>query len=148
MICIMVAAALLSDIDALDAEQAAAWVSAALAEAQALRSVGGQPCYLSDDEAVLAPARRLHDAWKQWAAVAEEIVARVKHVRSHVGGLADLRYELSVAHLILERTPDELRDLYRQYQSGQLDTIGREEIRREVAERRREAERSGELAPR
>ena len=145
MIQAMTAAALLPELDDLTAREAGRWVAAALAEAAALHERDAQRYPLDGDPAKRRRAEHLHAAWADWVAGAADVLERVRALPEpeDVAGFRDLRVEVAVARANDAMTPSEFRRRAERIRRGQVRMYGRDELRREVAERASSQERPG-----
>jgi hypothetical protein len=126
---------LLTHLGALTPATAERWVSAALAEAAALREYDDRLYPLTDDSGLLEAARRLHGAWQRWADEAEALLQRMGQ-RAERGprvlGLDDLRFLIARSRALGKMPPDELASRHQRVQAGAAQVFTAEEVRREL----------------
>ncbi|HZL34394.1 MAG TPA: hypothetical protein VFC78_03730 [Tepidisphaeraceae bacterium] len=107
------------------------WISAALAEAAALRE--HDDLLYPDDMERRSAAEQLHAAWGRWAREAQSLVDRVSKVRSWaepIAGLDSLIEAIGRAQAIIRISPTMMARRLEQVRSGEVTSV--EEIRREL----------------
>src|SRR5881628_956011 len=101
----------LADLPELTVEQVEHWVTAALAEAKALRQHDDQLYPEISDPAALRAAHQLHASWRAWVDDAESLYERVRLLRQrgqHLAGADDLEHEILRARAMLQLTPEQM----------------------------------------
>ena len=132
----MVALNALPKLPELTVTQAEHWITAALAEAKALRQYDDKLFPPTADPAVLDPAKELHAAWARWADDAEVLYERVRpllRARHYVNGAPDLDRAIGRTRAMLQITPESWLEGLEEGRRG--DVVSHEEIRRELRDR-------------
>ena len=146
----MIASPTLPDLGPPTAEQATAWIAAALAEAKALRRYDDRRFPKSSDPAEIADAEAVHAHWADWV----ERTRRLLKLAESAAGVGQrvlwrnqLLDESARARAFLQVTPQRYARSLEQARRG--ETIDGRIIREEVRARRRalDAERSAFTEP-
>jgi hypothetical protein len=121
-------------LPAFSAEDAGAWLAAAVAGARALRQHDDLLYPLGDDPAEAETARHLHAAWQRWADEAEALLAHVRSTDLTVdpGAYEDLRFLVGYARCLTKMPPEEIARRNRAVESGEAKLYTIEEARREL----------------
>ena len=108
------------------------WVTAALAEAKALRDLDDQLYPADDDPARMERARQLHATWRQWADQTDTLLQRIADPSPAQArpAVSELRRENGWARALLRRTPEMIRQRLKKARAG--DVLTMEEARREL----------------
>ena len=107
------------------------WVSAELARVAALRDLDDQLYPDEGDPVRLDRARRLHAAWRHWAAEAGALLRRILSDGGPARERPDvlkLREEVALAEALVEQSPETVLESVREARAGDVMTL--EEVRR------------------
>ena len=121
------------------AEEASAWVAAALAEAAALRRYDDR--LFPREEADLPVAQSIHHAWRAWVDEARSLLSELRtngFDPSAVERFEEFRYAIDRTRAVLQITPE--RSLRGLQQARRGEGIEMAEAREHVARRRRALE--------
>ena len=128
----MTATALFPPTGGLTARNAARWVRALLAEAEALRTLDGDLLPPEPEPAADARARQLRAEWGRYAEEAAAVHAQVRDVPGlDAEDLRQLYGYVCLGRSVSRRSIEVLRDRLRRAEAG--DCIAPEEARRELA---------------
>lgn len=130
-----------------NAEQASAWIAAALAEAAALRRYDNRLFARSSESAEIESCKKVHAVWRKWADQAEAVLAHVRPLLDEgqkTIGVDDLESAVMRARAMLQLTPEGQARALEQARRG--EGVDGREMRREVERRKAELARSGSRA--
>ncbi len=110
------------------------WISAALAEASALRQHDARLFPLMDDATAMETAHALRDAWQAWAADAGALLRQVglsggKNIATR---LDQLKFAIGYARCLNQMPPEEMLARHKRMDGGQATVYTIEEARREL----------------
>lgn len=133
----MTATDLLSHLADFTAPEAERWLTAALAEAAALRAASDRLYPLVDDPGAMEQARHLHAAWQNWANAAEAVIERIRREPAlggqHLHGVFDLNVEIAFARGLAKMPLEDLRRRYQAVARGEGARYSSvKELRREL----------------
>jgi hypothetical protein len=129
----MHAGPLIDSLEPFSAEVAEGWMTAALAEASALRLHDDKLWPISRNAADLEVAHQLRAVWAQWADDAERLLNRINVYSFPTGAIphnGELIHALGRTRAMLKLTPEAMIDRQERVDRGDVMTI--EEVRREL----------------
>ncbi|HZL36574.1 MAG TPA: hypothetical protein VFC78_14740 [Tepidisphaeraceae bacterium] len=123
---------LLPNLPELTVEESQRWVSAALAEAHALRQHDGRLYPLNGDAKQMATANGLHAAWQRWADDAEDLLTRIGEHQAQRESHKELRLAIGYARCLNQLPAEEALRRHRSVNSGEAAAFSIQEARREL----------------
>ena len=125
---------LIAHLEHLTPSEADEWLTAALAEARALRQHDGHLYPLTADPAAMQTAKEIHEAWRRWFDGAQALLKRLSSPLGESMSLRrdELRLAIGFAGALMKMPPEEILRRQHALDSGQSKLISAREARREL----------------